>query len=526
MSPRGACYHARMRLPASLLPALLILLPAHGQELQDAHLAFKRSRGEPPGPVRIRTVEQLARIAHPSNVDLFIKALEADTRDVAAEARKVERLEERYDRHARLLAGDPGGRKGERLREEMAQLKGDAGFYRERIRHLLAECDVLREGIRKALPALEADERTRTRDELARRLSSHDPYPTRRQFIMLAGEMPSPETLAALGELATEDRDPRVRADACEALGASGREEAEEPLVEALQDPYQVVRAAALRGLRRVGGRKAVEALIGRIPEEEGRLLEDVVVVLRYLTGVSFHDNIHLWREWWEKERPRYKRPRRRGKVVREGLKVRNESLRGNGPGFYGLRTGSHALVYLVDKSGSMNEPASARGVTSTGAREETKMDRAKRELIRSVRGLPKGVSINIIAYGDELEPYSRHMVELDDVQRRAIIAWVKSLRAKGKTNIYDAIEMVMEEARGRGQRLSKEMVIDTIFLLTDGMPTAGKVTDRKLLASEVHRLNSVPRIVIHTIGIGPDHDRSLLKELSADSQGLYIPAR
>jgi Mg-chelatase subunit ChlD len=135
-------------------------------------------------------------------------------------------------------------------------------------------------------------------------------------------------------------------------------------------------------------------------------------------------------------------------------------------------------------------------------------------------------MKINIIAYSNGLRPYHPRMVKLDDITRRGIIAWVKTLRAHGKTNIYDAVEMVLLEARGRRGRPSKAMIVDTVMLLTDGQPTAGKVQASDLICSEVARLNEQTRIVIHTVGIGPDHDARLLKRLSAESQGVYVRAR
>ena len=53
-----------------------------------------------------------------------------------------------------------------------------------------------------------------------------------------------------------------------------------------------------------------------------------------------------------------------------------------------------------------------------------------------------------------------------------------------------------------------------------------GQVQDSALICSEVDRMNARTRIVIHTIGVGPDHDADLLKRLSADSQGTYVRAR
>ena len=95
---------------------------------------------------------------------------------------------------------------------------------------------------------------------------------------------------------------------------------------------------------------------------------------------------------------------------------------------------------------------------------------------------------MNVVAYATDLAPYSPEMVKLTDGNRRAMIAWVRMLRADGKTNIFDALQFVFDEARGRRGRPSKAMIVDTILLLTDGLPTAGRVQDSELIASAPDR--------------------------------------
>jgi hypothetical protein len=69
-------------------------------------------------------------------------------------------------------------------------------------------------------------------------------------------------------------------------------------------------------------------------------------------------------------------------------------------------------------------------------------------------------------------------------------------------------------------------MIVDTVYLLTDGHPTAGRITDSRHLAAEVERLNELTGVVIHTVGVGRDHDSWLLRQLSETSNGIYIRAR
>lgn len=514
------------------LVMLLALLVALGAQEPSREVVgeWTEARRGVAGARRLAASEALAEYAHVSNVPRFLKALEETGAEVVDVEKQLEKLEKKRTKFA--TAYEKAEKRGDsskvlEAKDDLERVDADMSFRRRQIRDLFRECRVLRLGYKKSLDTVPAEERTKMVNALLRRArSSGSPYPVRRQLMKLLAVMPGDDTEAVLATILAKDRDPHVRSAAADALGDQGRIESEPVLVAGLKDKFAVVRAACIASLRVVGGKAAVDALIDRVPLEKGRLLQDVILVLRHLTGVTYHDNVVLWKEWWEGQRPSYKRPEGRGKRVDPRVRKRDLLADGNGEGFYGLRFRSQALVYLIDVSGSMNERVRAAGTTGFGGDDETKLARAKRELVRSLTGLPSEMMVNVVAYSDGLRPYAPGMIKLDAKNRRGLIAWVKALRATGKTNIYDALEFVLDEARGRRGRPSREMIVDTVVLLTDGLPTAGRVQDSDLIASEVERMNDRTRVVVHTVGVGPDHDAELLKRLSVESQGVYVRAR
>ena len=62
---------------------------------------------------------------------------------------------------------------------------------------------------------------------------------------------------------------------------------------------------------------------------------------------------------------------------------------------------------------------------------------------------------------------------------------------------------------------------VDTIFLLSDGVPGSGKYTTTADILREVGRRNQTRRIAIHCVSIGTDSD--LLKKLAAANGGKYV---
>lgn len=517
-----------MRLFAAFVTLALLTSGAFAQPSKEAVAGFINSRGDEPGPARLDAIEAYLETPHISSLPRLLQALEDNGGRVVKLEKEIAKIEARRDKAA-ATARKHESKKGPRWEKAVEQLEthdSDLRFRRRQIRDLFKECRALREGYRKCYERGAAEERDQHLKVLIRRASGRDPYPVRRQLIRLLAHVPTERTAEVLEKILLNDRDPFVRGAAADAIGDQGRPESEPALVKALADEYAVVRAAVVSSLRVIGSADSVEGLIERLPLEKGRLLQDVIMALRHLTGVNYHDNVTLWREWWAREKPLYRRAHPRGKKVDKKLRKRDLLADGNGNGFYGLRFRSHALVYLIDTSGSMAERVRAAGTTGPGGEDETKLDRAKRELIKSLKGLPSGIDVNVVAYSTDLNPYSQDMVKLTDGNRRAMIAWVRMLRAEGKTNIFDALAFVFDEASGRRGRPSKAMIVDTILLLTDGLPTAGRVQDSELIASEVARMNDRARIVVHTIGVGPDHDVELLKQLADESQGVYIRAR
>jgi hypothetical protein len=146
---------------------------------------------------------------------------------------------------------------------------------------------------------------------------------------------------------------------------------------------------------------------------------------------------------------------------------------------------------------------------------------------MKSLEGLATGTMVNIIAYNDDLQPYSENLVELTDVTRRALIGWTRTLNAYGRTNIYDALAVVLNKCVQHGGRGAKgAMLVDSILLLSDGLPTEGRILDPFVLAQRIEQVNQLARVAIHTVGVGHDHSKALLEALSLASGGRYLRAK
>ena len=157
---------------------------------------------------------------------------------------------------------------------------------------------------------------------------------------------------------------------------------------------------------------------------------------------------------------------------------------------FYGIRAKGQTFIYVVDCSGSMDD--------------EDRLDRAKRELRRTVQSLQFPQRFKVIFYNDEPLPMPGDLPKsADSVSKEQLARWLHLIEADGGTD----------------PRLSMKMALslkpDAVFLLSDGAFPDG--TDTALAASN-H--NKIP---IHCIDLSGGAGGDQLKAIAKASGGQYV---
>jgi hypothetical protein len=205
---------------------------------------------------------------------------------------------------------------------------------------------------------------------------------------------------------------------------------------------------------------------------------------------------------------------------------------------FFGVPLeGAQDVVFLLDRSGSMVEPAMGRiaqlsaHVPATPPPPDAdfpmdaqadapvelapapavvvprKIDVARRELIEALAQLPAGTRLNVIFFSNWLEAYAPGLTAVDEDNRQDMIHFVDGTEPRGAT----ALATAMRAAFMMGAR--------HVVLLSDGLGNMGGGSEETLRdAREAMRGG----LRIDTIGIGPDQDRPLLRALAHESGGLY----
>jgi hypothetical protein len=247
---------------------------------------------------------------------------------------------------------------------------------------------------------------------------------------------------------------------------------------------------------------------------------------------------------------------------------------------YYKVKINSDRLIFVIDISGSMawesrEEPDKSAGKeTETGSKPKevatgegkappkppaapvpeeilkkvkevesrvakTRSDAVKKESIRAIYRLDPRVHFTIIFYSGGVQVWKNALVPATNEIKMEAINMIDTKGPGGGTNIYDALETAFKLVKSAANAPAKtkdepkkvatgdkkppvmiERVVsgaDTIFLLTDGQPSAGKIQQPDEIINNIRKLNDVRHIKINTIAVGasdPDNENSSISTL------------
>lgn len=306
--------------------------------------------------------------------------------------------------------------------------------------------------------------------------------------ITLLVGFPSDATTALLVKLAGNSK-PGISIPALDALGELHPPEAFPVFEKALKAKEWPVRVTAIRGLTKSRRRESIDLLIDRLEKEEGRMLAELVDALHGLTGKPFGYAPGQWKEWWAGVREEFALPEKAQAVITSQAGMTT---------YHGVPVLSTRMVFLIDISGSMSE------VTGN----EPRLEQSKKELLKVLGQLGKDAQVNLIFFDDRLEPWRKMLVPIKPNLKEAQ-ALVAKVAPRGSTNIFDALDAAFAHKDA-----------DTVYLLSDGDPTNGRIIDPDDILREIRKMNRLRQLVIHTISFGSS---KFMKSLAEQNGGQYV---
>ena len=341
---------------------------------------------------------------------------------------------------------------------------------------------------------------------------------------------------------ALDDKVPALRVMAAEALGTWKAESAVPDLCAKLTDSDWSLQKAAAEALGSIRSRESIVPLLERFEAEEGVMLEALHKALVGVTGQDFSLDPPSWRRWWDTYGEEFQLPT--DEQIAEARRRAEESMakyaRPDKKRYHEIETLSKRMVFVIDVSASMNEkirvPPGATDEQLAAFPSRVKMDIAKNELIELLGNLERDVKFNIITFAGKVDPWKKSPVGASS--RTSAIKYVAKLQAmqaptssrrpggavggeEQKTNTYGALLAAFGVGED-GTDWQSRPDVDTVFLVTDGLPTTGEIVDVPKLIETITELNKGRGLTLHLV-MFDEHDAKRLRPLADRNGGKCV---
>lgn len=352
------------------------------------------------------------------------------------------------------------------------------------------------------------------------------------------------------------DADPLVRIAAADCVGDLQLKPLGEAVVPLLDDAEWQVQTSAIKAAGITRPQAAVQPLIDLL-RKDGRLQIECSEALFKITGFEFGTEAELWQKQWNNLMAikGWRIPTDEELAQKAASRKKYDELYGRKEGrttFVGIPTTSTYVMFIIDISGSMDDYVVEKDKFKDQNYEDfKKLTIVKTELLRTLEGLDATVNFDIIAFASDLYPWKKRLVPGNNINKESAKDFVRNLRplggtedqdmaqaglggsanlAAGKTNTLKALlypfgidPMNPPKAAFTGAgKASIKNPLDTVFFLSDGRPSIGKLVDTNEILEEVTRYNETFKIVFHTIAIG-EFQKAFLKDLAFKNGGVYM---
>lgn len=235
------------------------------------------------------------------------------------------------------------------------------------------------------------------------------------------------------------------------------------------------VHRAALRALGTLHSREAAGHMIDALAEERDARLRDFLVSrLRALSGLKHRADARPWRGWWSGLAEGWSGEER--VVFDPEPATAPEGSRA----FVGLPLLSTRVCFLIDFSGSM---------WTVAADGRTRKEQVGERLGACLERLGSATRFNLILFSSRPRAWRRELVPASARNVRSALDFFERCADRGSGNLWEAIELALTDHG-----------VDSLVVLTDGVPTGGAVNDMQLLGPRFVEANLTRQISVDSI--------------------------
>jgi len=347
----------------------------------------------------------------------------------------------------------------------------------------------------------------------------------RRAVVRALFNLKDPSTVDVLVRI-LDDKEEAIAVLAAEALGEMKAAGANPALLERINASDWALQKAAIEALGKIRAKESIGPLIEMFQKEQGLVDEVLHTTLVEITGQDFLYNRESWKKWWDKYGTGFVVPT--DLQIADMKKKAENALKGyynpNKRKYHTIETLSRKMVFVIDISGSMRDsiviPPYAPQEVQDEFPDRCKMEIAKKALIDLLATIDGSVYFNIITFAGDVKPWQDGLVS--GSMRTAAIKYVAKLKAmeppRGggssgeelKTDSWAALMAAFGLQNEEVPNWKSRSQADTIFFVTDGVPTKGKVTDVPKLINEITEMNRGKGVIIHVITFDKEEGKKL----------------
>jgi Ca-activated chloride channel family protein len=164
-------------------------------------------------------------------------------------------------------------------------------------------------------------------------------------------------------------------------------------------------------------------------------------------------------------------------------------------------------VVFVMDTSLSMAD---------TDMKDKSKplnIDQAKKALAFCISSLNTGDKFNIVRFSTDVRSWKPELQDFTDATKAEALDFIKDMRARGGTNINDAL---LEAVKMQTAVADRPFMV---IFITDGQPTVGETTDTAQIIKNVKGA-SKPGARVFCLGVGYELNMHLLDKLAEENRG------
>ncbi|MBL8857948.1 MAG: hypothetical protein JNL28_05540 [Planctomycetes bacterium] len=238
------------------------------------------------------------------------------------------------------------------------------------------------------------------------------------------------------------------------------------------------------------------------------RIRFEIQRALRARSGRSLGMDPEEWRAWWALMRGDGARA---VAPVTQGGQVESTEA-----SFFGIRPASDRVVFVIDRSGSMNF-AFGDQATGRGEAARKRWSEARSQLFGFLEAIGPKARFDIVLFHTIPEVWRGKLVAADKENLAALREWLKFQIPNGGTQLRAGVEAALH-ADANGSVDLALLEADTVIVLCDGETAEGSSWVEPFL----EKVLPTTRVVFHGVQIGGQGDETMVR-LARGSRGDYV---